>query len=104
MDMNRILHLISNNDLGNVNMIKNHMRNKPCLIFMVAPWCGHCKRLEPNISTLEKDLVEEPEFDPFSIMKIHDEYLPKVSPIKHLSKISCTLPSPVWSKMRSVSL
>ena len=55
------------------------MRTKPCLIFMVAPWCGHCQRLEPTINTLEKDLVKEPEFDPFSIMKIHDEYLPKVN-------------------------
>jgi len=45
MDLNRILHLISNNDLGNVNMIKNHMRTKPCLVFMVAPWCGHCQTL-----------------------------------------------------------
>ena len=79
MDLNRILHLIGNNDLGNVNMIKNHMRTKPCLVFMVAPWCGHCQRLEPTINTLEKDLVKEPEFDPFSIMKIHDEYLPKVN-------------------------
>jgi thiol-disulfide isomerase/thioredoxin len=79
MDLNRILHLISNNDLGNVNMIKNHMRTKPCLVFMVAPWCGHCQKLEPTINTLEKDLVKEPEFDPFSIMKIHDEYLPKVN-------------------------
>jgi thioredoxin-like negative regulator of GroEL len=79
MDINRILHLISNNDLGNVNMIKNHMRKKPCLIFMVAPWCGHCQKLEPTINVLEKELVEEPEFDPFSIMKIHDEFLPKVN-------------------------
>tara|TARA_B100001059_G_C17810963_1_gene572219 strand:- start:1192 stop:2022 length:831 start_codon:yes stop_codon:yes gene_type:complete len=79
MDFNRILHLISNNDLDNVNMIKNHMRTKPCLVFMVAPWCGHCQKLEPTINTLEKELIKEPEFDPFSIMKIHDEYLPKIN-------------------------
>lgn len=77
--MDRILHLINDNDLDNVNIIKNHMKQKPCLIFMVAPWCGYCQKLEPTINTLEKDLVKEPEFDPFSIMKIHDEFLPKVN-------------------------
>ena len=77
--MNRIFHLKDNNDLENVNMIKNHMRNKPCLIFMVAPWCGHCQKLEPVIDTLEKELVNEPEFNPFSIMKFNDEFLPNVN-------------------------
>ena len=36
----KVIHLKSNNDYHKINMIKNHMKTKPCLVFIVAPWCG----------------------------------------------------------------
>ena len=43
-------------------MIKNHIGSKYCLVFIVAPWCGFCQRLQPTIDILENELVDEPEF------------------------------------------
>jgi len=79
MDIERILHLTKNDELNNVTMIKKCIQTKPVIIFMVAPWCGHCQRLEPTINTLEKELIEEPQFNKLHIIKVHDEFLPKVN-------------------------
>ena len=74
----KIIHLKSDNDHNNINMIKNHMGSKPCLIFIVAPWCEFCKRLQPTIDTLENELVEEPEFKRVSLITVHDDQLPHI--------------------------
>ena len=79
MDINRILHLTNNNELNNLHMIRKCIQTKPVIIFMVAPWCGHCQRLEPTIDALEKEMVDEPQFNKLHIIKIHDEYIPKVN-------------------------
>lgn len=71
----KIIHLKSNNDHNNINMIKNHMNSKPCLVFIVAPWCGFCQRLQPTIDTLENELVDEPEFKRVSLITVHDDQL-----------------------------
>ena len=71
----KIIHLKSSNDHHNINMIKNHMKVKPCLVFIVAPWCGFCKRLQPTIDTLENELIEEPEFKRVSLITVHDDQL-----------------------------
>ena len=79
MNINRILHLTNNNELNNLDMIRKCIQTKPVIIFMVAPWCGHCQRLEPTIDALEKEMVDEPQFNKLHIIKIHDEYIPKVN-------------------------
>ena len=71
----KVIHLKSDNDHNNINMIKKHMRVKPTLIFMVAPWCGFCQRLQPTIDTLENELPEEPEFKRVSLITVHDDQL-----------------------------
>ena len=71
----KVIHLKSDNDHNNINMIKNHMRTKPTLVFMVAPWCGFCQRLQPTIDTLENELIEEPEFKRVSLITVHDDHL-----------------------------
>ena len=74
----KVIHLISDNDHNNINVIKKHMKMKPCLIFIVAPWCGFCKRLQSTINTLEKELIEEPEFKGVSVITVHDDQLSHV--------------------------
>ena len=77
--MDRILHLTNNNELNNLDMIRKCIQTKPVIIFMVAPWCGHCQRLEPTIDTLEKEMIDEPQYNKLHIIKIHDEYIPKLN-------------------------
>ena len=79
MDLERILHLTKNEELNNVNMINECIQSKPSIVFMVAPWCGHCQRLEPTIDTLEKELIQDPQFNKLHIVKVHDEYLSNVN-------------------------
>ena len=74
--MGKVIHLTGDHEHSNINMIKNHMKNKPCIIFIVAPWCGFCKKLEPTINALEKELPKESEFKRVSIIKVHDTQLP----------------------------
>ena len=71
----KIIHLKSDNDHNKINTIKKHMNTKPCLIFIVAPWCGFCQRLQPTIDTLENELVEEPEFKRVSLITVNDDQL-----------------------------
>jgi len=71
----KVIHLKSDNDHNNINMIKKHMKTKPSLVFMVAPWCGFCQRLQPTIDTLENELVDEPEFKCVSLITVHDDQL-----------------------------
>jgi len=73
----RILHLTGPHEHSNIDMIKNHINNKSCLVFIVAPWCGFCKRLQPTIDTLERELPKEKEFKNISIIKVHDDQLDK---------------------------
>jgi thiol-disulfide isomerase/thioredoxin len=77
--MGKVIHLTGGHEHSNINMIKNHMKNKPCIIFIVAPWCGFCKKLEPTINILEKELPKEHEFKRVSIIKVHDTELPKLN-------------------------
>ena len=51
------------------------MKTKPCLIFIVAPWCGFCQKLQPTINTLENELPNESEFKQVSLIKVHDDQL-----------------------------
>ena len=71
----KVIHLKSNNDHNNINMIKKHMKTKPSLVFMVAPWCGFCQRLQPTIDTLENELVDEPEFKRVSLITVSYDQL-----------------------------
>ena len=71
----KVIHLKSNNDHNNINMIKKHMDSKPCLVFIVAPWCGFCQRLQSTIYTLENELIKEPEFKRVSLITVHDDQL-----------------------------
>ena len=71
----KVIHLKSNNDHQKINMIKKHMKTKPCIVFIVAPWCGFCQRLQPTIDTLENELVKEPEFKRASLITVHDDQL-----------------------------
>lgn len=79
MNLDRILHLTKNEELNNVDMINECIQSKPSIVFMVAPWCGHCQRLEPTIDTLEKELIQDPLFNKLHIVKVHDEYLSNVN-------------------------
>ena len=79
MGSDRILHLTKNGELNNVNMINECIQSKPSIVFMVAPWCGHCQRLEPTIDSLEKELIQDPQFNKLHIVKVHDEYLSNVN-------------------------
>ena len=76
--MSKIIHLKSDNDHNNINVIKKHIKMKPCLIFIVAPWCGFCKKLQPTIDTLENEIPEEPEFKRVSLITVHDDQLSHV--------------------------
>jgi thioredoxin-like negative regulator of GroEL len=71
----KIIHLTGDHEHSNINTIKKHMRTKPCLIFIVAPWCGFCQRLQPTIDTLENELPAESEFKQVSLIKVHDDQL-----------------------------
>ena len=79
MGSDRILHLTKNGELNNVNMINECIQSKPSIVFMVAPWCGHCQILEPTIDSLEKELIQDPQFNKLHIVKVHDEYLSNVN-------------------------
>jgi len=72
--MDRILHLIDNNDDGNsnINTINQCIKTKPVIVFVVAPWCGHCQRLEPTIKTIEKKLMKEQELNNVHLIKVSD--------------------------------
>ena len=75
----KIIHLKSDNDHNNINMIKNHIVSKHCLVFIVAPWCGFCQRLQPTINILENELVKEPEFKRVSLITVHDDQLKHIN-------------------------
>lgn len=79
MSANRILHLTKNEELNNVNMINDCIQSKPSIVFIVAPWCGHCQRLEPTIDLLEKELIQDSQFNKLNIVKVHDEFLSNVN-------------------------
>ena len=72
--MDRILHLIDNNDDGNsnINTINQCIKTNPVIVFVVAPWCGHCQRLEPTIETVEKKLMKEQELNNVHLIKVSD--------------------------------
>ena len=72
--MERILHLTNNNELNNnVDMIKNCLDNNIVIIFKVAPWCGHCKRLNPVIKSLEKDILNESMLNDLHVVKVNND-------------------------------
>ena len=78
MDIERILHLTGDNEHHNINPMKQCLKSEPVIVFMVAPWCGHCQRLEPTINTLENELIHEPDFNELHMMKVHDTELDKL--------------------------
>lgn len=43
---------IINANSRNMNMLNNLLSERRAIIFFVAPWCGHCKQLEPTIDSL----------------------------------------------------
>lgn len=75
----KIIHLKSDYDHNNINIIKNHIVSKPCLVFIVAPWCEFCQKLQPTINTLENELVKEPEFKRVSLITVHDDQLKHIN-------------------------
>jgi thioredoxin-like negative regulator of GroEL len=43
---------IINANSRNMNMLNKLLSERKAVIFFVAPWCGHCKQLEPTIDSL----------------------------------------------------
>lgn len=43
---------------GSVNLEAFENENSPCLAIFKAEWCGHCKRLMPEIQKLQQEKVE----------------------------------------------
>lgn len=43
---------------GSVNLEAFENENTPCLAIFKAEWCGHCKRLMPEIQKLQQEKVE----------------------------------------------
>lgn len=43
---------------GSVNLEAFENQNGPCLAVFKAEWCGHCKRLMPEIQKLQQENVE----------------------------------------------
>jgi len=72
-DFNQEIH---NNLLQNT---KKCINNHPSIIFMVAPWCGHCQRLKPELETLENKLKNDNLFDLLKFLEINDTFLDDVN-------------------------
>ena len=43
---------IINANSRNMDMLNKLLSERKAVIFFVAPWCGHCKKLEPTIDSL----------------------------------------------------
>lgn len=76
--MERILNLTNNDELNNVDMIKNCLDNNIVIIFKVAPWCDHCKRLNPVIDSLKEDILNDSMLNDLHLVKVNNDMTHKV--------------------------
>ena len=47
---------LTGNDFNEKTLIKSEFKNRSSLIKFYAPWCGHCKKMVPDLKFLAKGL------------------------------------------------
>ena len=61
----------------NMNMLNKLLGERKAIVFFVAPWCGHCKQLEPTIDSLMGRFKNYK--SPGLIARVEEKEIPKVS-------------------------
>ena len=60
----------------NIPFLNDNLKNRKSVVFFVAPWCGHCKRLEPTIDNIMGRFKNSNY--PGLIARVEEKEIPKV--------------------------
>lgn len=60
----------------NIPFLNDNLMNRKAVVFFVAPWCGHCQRLEPTINKLMGRFKNDSY--PGLIARVQEKEIPKV--------------------------
>ena len=67
---------IINANNQNMNILNKLLGERKAIVFFVAPWCGHCKQLEPTIDSLMGRFKNYK--SPGLIARVEEKEIPKV--------------------------
>ena len=67
---------IINAEPRNIHFLNDNIMNRKAVVFFVAPWCGHCQRLEPTINNIMGRFKNKSY--PGVIARVQEKEIPKV--------------------------